>query len=281
MNSTLSLPRRRRRDEEEDQKIFWLEFQVCHDGLTPPLPSSSTFHVFPDLPLELRLKVWQYLLQPRIIIIACFDAADEPTKRAQLALRRRLPATPPLLHVCHESRALALKRYELAFAWRIPALLAQPRAAPPRVWFDFARDALLLLGELEPYDSSNINAPMAYFLQRNDTRRVRNVALAFEELRLGEVESEQIFGSLFHVIDAFPAAKRLLITSTEDDLRRQKDTRGGLPLDFGLGQQENVVQKIWWGWINGTSVVTSHLKDKQMLMVTEDDLANFVAEHSD
>lgn len=278
---TMSLSRRRRVEEEEDQKIFWLEFQVCHDGLAPPLLPSSpiTFHSFPDLPLELRLKVWEYLLQPRIIIAACFDAAEEHAKRAQLALRPNLPATPPLLHICHETRELALNHYEPAFAWRIPAMLAQPRETPARVWFNFARDTLLLLGELEPYDSSNINAPMAYFLQRSDARRVKHVACAFEELRLGEVESEQIFGSLFHIVDAFPGADRLLITSTEEDLRRQQETRGGMPLDLGLGQQENVVQKIWWGWINGTSVVTSHLRDKQILMVREDGLADFVAEH--
>lgn len=282
----MSLLRGRHRDEEEDQKSFWLEFQVCSDGLNSPLslaspspPSSATFTLFPDLPLELRLKVWESLLLPRIVIAACFDAADEAPKRAQLARRANLPPVPVLLHVCHETRQVALKHYELAFSWRIPGMLARPRSSPPRVWFDFSCDTLLLLGELEPYDSSNINAPMVYFLNRTDARRVRHVACAFEELRLGEVETEQIFGSLFHVVDGFPGAERLLITSTDDDLSRQKAVRGGMPLDFGLGSKENIVQKIWWGWVNGTSIVTSHLRDKQILMVKEDGLADFVAEH--
>lgn len=279
--------RRRYRDEEEHQKNFWLEFQVCSDGLTPPpsTPTPATFPFFNDLPLELRLKVWEHLLQPRIVIAACFDddnegGRDTARKRAQLARRAKHSPVPVLLHVCHETRRLALQRYELAFAWRIPGMLARPRASPPRVWFDFARDTLLLLGELEPYDASNINAPMVYFLNRADARRVRHVACAFEELRLGEIESEQIFGSLFHVVDGFPAAERLLITSTDEDLVRAKEGRGGMPLDFGLGSKENVVQKIWWGWVNGTSVVTSHLRDKQILMVREDGLADFIAEHS-
>lgn len=284
--------RRRHRDEEEDQKNFWLEFQVCSDGLTPaststststssPTPTPATFPFFNDLPLELRLKVWEHLLQPRIVIAACFDdeAGIPSRKRAQLAQRPNLAPVPVLLHVCHETRRLALQRYELAFSWRIPGMLATPRASPARVWFDFERDALLLLGELEPYDSSNINAPMVYFLNRADARRVRHVACAFEELHLGEVESEQIFGSLFHVVDGFPGAERLLITSTDEDLVRAKEGRGGMPLDFGLGRKENVVQKIWWGWVNGTSVVTSHLRDKQILMVREDGLADFIAEH--
>lgn len=282
-----SLRPRRRRDSLEDQKTFWLEFQVCHDGLTPPpnAPSSSpsspsTFPLFPDLPVELRLKVWELLLQPRIIIAACLDAATEAPKRAQLARRRSLPRVPPLLHVCAEARALALRRYGLAFAWRIPSMVAAPASRGPRVWFDFAADTLLLLGELEPYGTSNINAPMVYFLDRADARRVRHVACAFEELHLGEVESEQVFGTVFHVLDGFPAAERLLITSTDEDVERQKESRGGMPLDFGLGRKENIVQKIWWGWINGTSVVNSRMRNRQILIVKEDDLAEFIAGHS-
>lgn len=272
---------RRPKDRTDEQKTFWLEFQVCYDGLCPPRaspPCPATFPLFSALPPELRLQVWDHLLQPRVVIATCFDASDVPRKRAQLALRPSLRAVPVLLHISPETRRLALAHYELAFAWRIPSMLATPRACPPRVYFNFAADTLLLLGELEPYDSSNVNAPMVYFLARPDARRVVNVAVAFEELRLGEVESEQIFGTLFHVLDGFPGAERLLITSTEEDLVRQREVRGGMPLDFGLGRRENIVQKIWWGWIHGMSVVTSHLKDKQIMMVKEDTLAEFVAE---
>lgn len=289
---------RRPRDEEQEHKSFWLEFQVCSDGLSPPTSTSSlssspsTFPLFPNLPPELRLKIWEYLLQPRIIIVTCFDANDAPRKRHQLALRPHKRFVPILLHISAETRRLALKHYKLAFSWRIsPSILAGPgrikggaaaaaaaAEAPPRVYFNFKTDTLLLLGELEPYDSSNMNAPMVYFLSRPDARRVVNVAVAFEELRLGEVESEEIFGTLFHVIDGFPLAERLMITSTEEDLVRQREVRGGMPLDFGLGSKENIVQKIWWGWVHGMSVVTSHLKDKQILMVKEEKLADFVAE---
>lgn len=308
--------------KEEEEKIFWLEFQVCSDPFYDVVvddndnASSSTitnqnnnhnnkhFPLFPNLPFELRLKVWEHLLTPRIIIATCFDASEVAPKRAQLALRRRLPPVPVLLHICHETRQLALRHYELAFSWRVPPMhTTRPLSAPAKVWFDFRQDTLLLLGELEPYDASNMNAPMVYFLNRQDTRRVKHVACAFEELKLGEVESEQIFGCLFHVIDEFRGAERLVITSTDEDLARyQASLRGnggamnlgrgvgmlgGGALDhhhhhgFGFGvQRENVVQKIWWGWINGTSVVTSHLRDKQILMVREDGLADFIAQHS-
>lgn len=275
--------------EQEPEKSFWLEFQVCSDGhydqarqpgaaaaaaaaaAAPPCP--ATFTCFGDLPVELRLKIWEHLLQPRVVIAACLDEDNAAEKRAQLARRPALPPAPVLLRVCHEARAVALRRYERAFGWRVPAMLARPRSAAPPVWFDFERDTLLLLGELEPYDSSNINAPMVYFLDRADTRRVRHVACAFEELHFGEVASEQIFGCLFHVIDSFTGAERLLITSTDEDLKRHSMI-GCLP-----SSTDNVVQKIWWAWINGTSIVTSRMRDRQILMISEDGLAEFVAEH--
>ncbi|KAL1865204.1 hypothetical protein Daus18300_007331 [Diaporthe australafricana] len=270
--------------EQEPEKSFWLEFQVCSDGhydqarqpaaaAAAPASPPATFTCFGGLPVELRLKIWEHLLQPRVVIAACLDEDNAAEKRAQLARRPALPPAPVLLRVCHEARAVALRRYERAFGWRVPAMLARPRSAAPPVWFDFERDTLLLLGELEPYDSSNINAPMVYFLDRADTRRVRHVACAFEELHFGEVESEQIFGCLFHVIDSFTGAERLLITSTEEDLKRHSMI-GCLP-----SSTDNVVQKIWWAWINGTSIVTSKMRDRQILMLREDALAEFVAEH--
>ncbi|KAK7920394.1 hypothetical protein PG985_008416 [Apiospora marii] len=79
-----------------------------------------------------------------------------------------------------------------------------PTWSHPRVYFNFERDALYLLGELEPYDSFGFNSPMTYFLRKEDTERVRCVAVAFSALKYGETGSQQIFGSLFHVVDRFP-----------------------------------------------------------------------------
>lgn len=270
------------REEDKNKKLFWLEFQVCSDGHYvassggQQQQTPATFTCFGRLPPELRLKVWEMALQPRVVIAACLDEARAPAKRAQLARRPRCPPAPALLHVSREARQLALRRYEPALAWRVPPAVAArpPRASGARVWFDFARDTLLLLGELEPCDPSGGSAPMVCWLRPEDTRRVRHVACAFEALHLGDVAGEQVFGRLFHVLDRFPGAARLLITSTEEDLERHTMI-GCLP-----SSTDNVVQKIWWGWINGTSVVTSTMRDKQILMVREDALAEFVAEHT-
>lgn len=268
--------------QHDEKTKFWLEFQVISDGLTPSSPPPTpppTFHPFPHLPFELRLKIWEELLAPRILALACLDSRFATRKRHQLSLRPSLPAVPVLLRICRESRALALRHYELAFPWKLPPRLASPEAGaepssgPARVWFNFAQDALLLLGELEPFDAYGFNSPMVYFLRREDALRVRHVAVAYEELHLGVYESEHVFGSLFHVVDRFAGAERLLVTVTG------RDTEVMTLDDVVRPAGDNVVQKLWRAWIMGTSIVTSSLASKQILMIREEELAGFVAMH--
>jgi hypothetical protein len=324
-------------EKNEPPPQYWLDFQVCSDGLrtagssssnnggggdgaseaktghsTPLAHRTRTFPRFTELPAELRLKIWELLIAPRIVVVACVSSANAAQKRAQLTARPRCPAVPALLHVCHESRLLAQRHWELTFSWQVSRSLREdgadadadpdpdaqgvaaqrpsrrrqrPRsatataAAPARVWFNFALDALLLLGELDPLDAHGFNAPSAYFLRREDTGRVRHVACAFEALRYGAAPDEQIFGCLFGIVDRFPAARRLLITSTDRDLT---DYGSVLPaLGHGpqqrLASERNIVQRIWDGWLRGRSVVTLALEKRQILMVREDGLAEFLA----
>lgn len=272
------------RDEEKTE--FWLEFKVVHDGLETDEASqllgvsNSTFTCFPSLPPEIRLKIWEYLIQPRVILAACIDSRFQDEKHAQIAQRPTRPATPVLLHINHETRSLALRHYEPAFSWKLPPRLAGPetgvtpssRPTSARVWFNFRLDALLLLGELEPYDQYGFNSPMVYFLRREDTRRVRHVACAFEELHMSLYESDQVFGSLFHVIDMFPAARRLLVTTTPQDVEVRQ---------MVLPARENVVQKLWSAFMSGTTCVTGGLRDRQILMIRESELAGFVRDCGD
>ena len=283
-------------DEDDEKTEFWLEFQVIHDGTdddgngwgsdnnlnsnhtTTTIDNNklNTFALFALLPPELRLKIWECLIQPRVLVAACFDSRFHAEKRSQLALRRKKTPIPVLLHVNHESRSLALRHYEPAFAWKIPHRLLGPDTGvvPARrdahVWFNFSLDALLLLGDLEPCDAHGFNSPMVYFLRREDTRRVRHVAVAFEELRLDAYEADQVFGSMFHVIDMFPAAPRLLVTTTP----RDAETR-----HLALPTADNVVQKLWSAFMNGTTCVTASLVERQILMIAEGDLPGFIVTH--
>ncbi|KAK4098195.1 hypothetical protein N658DRAFT_477439 [Parathielavia hyrcaniae] len=268
-------------DLRDEKTEFWLEFQTVHDGMDDAgnrdAKTTTAFTCFSALPAELRLKIWEHLIEPRIVLAACFDSRFQDEKRAQLTQRPKKRPVPVLLHVNHEARTLALRHYELAFAWKIPHRLAGPETSvlpaskEARVWFNFGLDALLLLGELEPYDEYGFNSPMVYFLRREDTRRVRHVACAFEELHLSLYESDQIFGSLFHIIDMFPAADRLLITSTPQDAEVRH---------LVLPTTDNVVQKLWSAFMNGTTCMTSSLVKRPILMIREADMPEFVSRHS-
>ncbi|KAK8086299.1 hypothetical protein PG994_001273 [Apiospora phragmitis] len=164
-------------------------------------------------------------------------AQEQQHLRDLTSRRRGRRFVPAVLHVNHEARTRTLERhYALAFSWKVPHVFAYmdgrpnqnrtihqhningsssssalgsggdqtPHWSEPHVYFNFERDALYLLGELEPYDEFGFNSPMTYFLRREDTARVRCVALAFSALKYGETGSQQIFGSLFHVVDRFP-----------------------------------------------------------------------------
>ncbi|KAI1798558.1 hypothetical protein F4811DRAFT_566347 [Daldinia bambusicola] len=330
---------------------FRLEFRVVSDGQDAARAQAltraghhahgSVFPSFPLLPPELRLKIWEYLLAPRIVAVACIDddspfpTVSEPGNENGEEDEEEPPypwpsfphlqdppapsAVPPLLLVSREARGLALTRYTPAFGWKIPYVLvsnspshssaAAAAAASasasaswswsrPRVWFDYARDALYLVGELEPCDTYGFNSPMAYFLRREEARRVRRLALAFGALRYGEAGAQHIFGALFHVVDRFSllqGGKVLVAVVPRDEfthmlvggegplVRPERNgtttttTTTGVGAGTGSGyrreEEENVVQRIWRDWYRGTSA----LANTQFELVREVDLPEHVA----
>lgn len=273
-------------EEQSSNPRYWLEFRTFDDGMTGPLSTTSSpkakpepglFPQFARLPPEIRWRVWESLVQPRIVVACCLQQGDtlEDRKKELQGRTTRGSAVPVLLHVNRETRKLARKHYELTFGWRISKRSSDtPVSRPARVWFNFQLDALFLTGDLEAYDSYGVNAPIVYFLQLDDTKRVRHVACAFKELGYPARESAQISGCLWHVVDRFPGVDRLLLTVAEGDEQIIGDS-------VTLGNPDNVVQKIWNGWMYGTTVTSSRMADKQMLLVREDGLAEFIASHQE
>jgi hypothetical protein len=266
--------------------------------------SRGDFHQFAKLPPELRLKVWECLIQPRIVIVCCLqnDRTAENTTGEKLAARRaeldarttRGNMVPSVLHVNSESRALGLKHYELAFGWRIKgSLRGTPTSSPPRTYFNFAQDALFLTGDLEAYDSYGFNAPMVYYLRKEDTERVKHVACPFRELGYPQQDSDLIWGCLWHIVDRFKASARLLLTVGEGDEERLGYAgQAGLGLTTGIEtpglataggegmagqiQTQHALQNIWRAWLGGSTATNSMMADKQMLLVSQGELMNFV-----
>jgi hypothetical protein len=77
--------------------------------------SGTTFTVFPKLPPELRVKIWEYALPeaPRFIKF-CYEGWPHCERRFKIGREGSYPATSLLL-VSVEARTVAIKAYPLAF----------------------------------------------------------------------------------------------------------------------------------------------------------------------
>jgi hypothetical protein len=90
------------------------------------MASVGTFVLFPDLPIEIRLKVWEYAFAPRVVNIIYDELEDR--------YHTFNSTVPTLLHIHHESRMLGLRTLKLRFG---------TESHEPRIYFDFSRDILL------------------------------------------------------------------------------------------------------------------------------------------
>lgn len=124
----------------------------------------KVFHYFSTLPPELRRKIWYYALPgPRVV---SFDFVHR--SRDAMPHFEANHGPPTLLHVCHESRQVALESYDLAF---------QPKGSSrPAFYFAFKRDTLCFTRETTPIR-------IVLFLEdmhKVDIRRVRYLAVGTE-----------------------------------------------------------------------------------------------------
>jgi len=98
-------------------------------SLAPPTTSTNDtetkFSSFRKLPTELRLKIWGYAIPATRIVkvvknenpskITIFQDPDGMHSGRCSRSYVILSVTPAVLHICHESRVLALQHYALAF----------------------------------------------------------------------------------------------------------------------------------------------------------------------
>ncbi|KAL8370868.1 hypothetical protein RB595_000961 [Gaeumannomyces hyphopodioides] len=111
-------------------------------------PTGQAFRCFPRLPPELRIKIWSFAFEEdRVVPLRWCEGDDDaaepgprgtPGRRPRRRQQRRgtagctTTARPPAaLHVCHESRREALRRYQPSFG---------AASLPGRVLFDPERD---------------------------------------------------------------------------------------------------------------------------------------------
>ncbi|EXF79054.1 hypothetical protein CFIO01_06376 [Colletotrichum fioriniae PJ7] len=94
----------------------------------------ASFHIFSELPFELRIHIWHLAKEPRTLIVR---TCDEPSKYRRQPLESTLiycrsPNTvPAILQTCRESRNIGL--YAKAFSGGLN---------PRYVWVDFDLDTI-------------------------------------------------------------------------------------------------------------------------------------------
>jgi len=179
----------------------------------PPRPKAS----FSSLPPELRLYIWQLTFEPQTISISIHSLyAERPTTtpllgpcayivvKAKHGFETRhpklqslyfgedpeawapAPPGPLALHVCRESRSIALGRYELAFGGKelyngrktpLTELWDEKQLPQSKVWVDFKRDTIFLLRAYERL--SNMTNHLG-----EDVTKIQNLAVDGTERKM-------------------------------------------------------------------------------------------------
>lgn len=128
-----------------------------------PQHNARGFHLFPRLPPELRRKIWRHgLPAPRVVNFDFISRFRNPPPHFETNY-----GPPSLLHVCRESREVALESYELVF---------KSKGTSRAFYFDLRRDTLCFTMQTTPIH-------IALFLDdmpAADVCRVRYLAVASE-----------------------------------------------------------------------------------------------------
>src|SRR6187402_1059733 len=129
---------------------------------TPPAITSTSFTRFPDLPTELRLKIWGFAWQAQRVVELQYCIVDR-----QFFSFQHLPA---VLHTSRESREAGLQYYHLSFG---------TDRHPPGTYFNAAND-IVYFGSRQ-YDDE-IEYMLKYFRSHADSTdpqdQIQNLALA-------------------------------------------------------------------------------------------------------
>ena len=152
----------------------------------------AIFHLFGNLPAELRLKIWTLILDcPRTIEISCERGIHPGPVRYAKEFRSHCPS-PALLYVNREARHEALKIYAPYF---------QTEHSTRSIYMAFDRDivklredVILYLGDVETgqIESMSIVVEDHYYFGHFNMDKLRNM-LQLKQLEL-VVKNSQIVG---------------------------------------------------------------------------------------
>jgi hypothetical protein len=123
--------------------FMYHHYQHCFLSKAPqmPQPSMESFTLFPLLPTELRLKIWDFVAEePNIVELSCTPTASYLPDGRWFSHSR-----PPIIfRTCSESRAVAMAHYDaLTFS---PDVVGIP--CKTKLYINFAIDTLWICSDM-------------------------------------------------------------------------------------------------------------------------------------
>ncbi|KAK1783162.1 hypothetical protein QBC45DRAFT_155694 [Copromyces sp. CBS 386.78] len=216
------------------------------DELTPSAPTSTprTFTLFPLLPTELRLAIWQASCHPRILEIHYCPSQD----------RCFTPSKPPvILSVCRESRHEALSRiYAKAFGTR-----THPSGS---IYFAPELDILYIPRYYEEEEDFHHHAQKGgRRLEQEQKDRQRRI------MSMGYSETARDFGQ--YVLNTTELVKNLAIDHVRPEIRRPWETYS----KFCLIRSFPKLERAFLILDNTTTTTTTILGDTAMEELEEEE----------
>lgn len=149
-------------------------------NLDPYHQEKHAFGLFPELPRELQFMIWAAAADERQIVrIRSWLEEDTGTERFFGDY-----TMPVVLHVCHDSREEALKRYSVIFT----GILRDP------IYFNYQRDFLSLVG-LSAYEHFQILSQEDWIISA-EILQIENVLSVVNGLGSGESEEDVLLKEL-------------------------------------------------------------------------------------
>ena len=183
------------------------------------------FHLFPALPIELRLLIWSFSRSSRVIsLIRDVEFEEENLGRHRCKARASHPC-PAILLACHESRSFALQFYRPTFHLQLP----QP------IYFDHTLDSLYML---------DLDTPGSFFRATLESYRLRKqsdsyaVQLPEKALRIvirynlsvrKKMNEPLLMRGLIHLDQLFPSLRELIIVGYQSKIWTESEFKIRIP----------------------------------------------------
>jgi hypothetical protein len=190
------------------------------------------FHCFPNLPTEIRLKIWNLAVPPRIIEIQLPSRLEHISSHGIDLRPYTRPYSPILLRVCRESRIETFRTHQPC-----PSTTFSSPYPYPYDLVDYASDTLFvpitlyspLASEMQiPFSSraaQSMGLPRDFILDRMaanpaDVANIQSLAVCWADMHVKDVNT------LREALRPYKALRQLMVVDDLQDIRLLKGKRG-------------------------------------------------------